>query len=70
MEKLKLLDLFCCAGGAGEGYRQAGFDVTGVDRVHHKRNPGLVVEADALSLTVEYIRLSDARDRALKQAGN
>jgi hypothetical protein len=27
----RLLDLFCCAGGAGEGYRRAGFDVTGVD---------------------------------------
>ncbi len=28
---LKLLDLFCCAGGAGMGYHRAGFDVTGVD---------------------------------------
>lgn len=26
-----LLDLFCCEGGATEGYRQAGFDVIGVD---------------------------------------
>lgn len=26
-----LLDLFCCAGGAGMGYRRAGFCVTGVD---------------------------------------
>ena len=24
----KLLDLFCCAGGAGKGYYDAGFDVT------------------------------------------
>lgn len=29
--KPKLLDLFCGAGGAGYGYRQAGFHVTGVD---------------------------------------
>lgn len=29
--KPRLLDLFCCAGGAGEGYRRAGFHVTGVD---------------------------------------
>lgn len=28
---VRCLDLFCCAGGAGEGYRRAGFDVTGVD---------------------------------------
>ncbi|MFJ3499801.1 SAM-dependent methyltransferase [Streptomyces sp. NPDC090135] len=27
----RLLDLFSCAGGAGMGYHQAGFDVTGVD---------------------------------------
>lgn len=29
--KPRLLDLFCCAGGAGMGYHLAGFDVTGVD---------------------------------------
>lgn len=28
----KLLDLYCCEGGASEGYRRAGFDVYGVDR--------------------------------------
>lgn len=28
---MKLLDLFCCEGGASEGYRRAGFDVYGVD---------------------------------------
>ena len=31
MQRLVLLDLFCCEGGAGEGYRRAGFDVVGVD---------------------------------------
>jgi DNA (cytosine-5)-methyltransferase 1 len=30
---VKALDLFCSAGGAGEGYRRAGFAVTGVDLV-------------------------------------
>jgi len=29
--KPRLLDLFCCAGGAGVGYARAGFDVVGVD---------------------------------------
>jgi DNA (cytosine-5)-methyltransferase 1 len=29
--KRKLLDLFSCAGGAGRGYQDAGFHVTGVD---------------------------------------
>jgi hypothetical protein len=29
--KPKLLDLFCCAGGAAMGYSSAGFEVVGVD---------------------------------------
>lgn len=28
--KPKLLDLYCCGGGAGRGYELAGFDVTGL----------------------------------------
>lgn len=28
----RLLDIFCCAGGAGRGYTLAGFDVFGADR--------------------------------------
>lgn len=38
--KPRLLDLFCCAGGAGVGYTRAGFDVVGVDidaQPHKKR---------------------------------
>lgn len=30
--RLKLLDLFCCAGGASAGYHMAGFDVMGIDQ--------------------------------------
>lgn len=37
---MKLLDLFCCEGGASEGYRRAGFDVFGVDLFKHVNAKG------------------------------
>jgi len=43
---LKLLDLFCGAGGASAGYAAAGFDVTGIDVKHGKRYPYTYIKGD------------------------
>lgn len=34
----RLLDAYCCEGGAAVGYHRAGFDVVGVDLFKHERN--------------------------------
>jgi DNA (cytosine-5)-methyltransferase 1 len=52
----KLLDLFSGCGGAAEGYRRAGFDVTAVDIVDYKRFPKTMtfVVADALDYIADH----------------
>jgi len=58
--KPRLLDLFCCAGGAGVGYSRAGFEVVGVDNKPQSNYPLPFIQADALKLDPEFIASFDA----------
>jgi DNA (cytosine-5)-methyltransferase 1 len=53
MNKPKLLDLFCGAGGMSYGYHLAGFEVIGVDNVEQPNYPFTFIKADAMTFPLD-----------------
>lgn len=51
--RLKLADLYCCAGGAAKGYHDAGFDVVGYDIKPQPNYPYEFRRRDVLALSPE-----------------
>lgn len=52
---MRLLDLFCGAGGAAVGYQRAGFEVTGVDDQDQPSYPFRFIKADFMDV-IDYAR--------------
>lgn len=59
-KRWRLLDLFCGAGGASQGYADAGFEVVGVDLAPQPRYPFEFVRANALELPAWFLASFDA----------
>lgn len=52
--ELKLLDLYCCQGGASTGYFKAGFNITGVDLYSQPKYPYHFIQSDAIDYLLKH----------------
>ncbi|MEU2976624.1 DNA methylase [Streptomyces hirsutus] len=64
----RLLDLFCCSGGAGTGYARAGFDVDGCDIADRPNYPFPYHHGDALEYLAALIASGGIRRYAFVHA--
>ena len=60
MTTIRMLDLFCGAGGASMGYHQAGFEMVGVDLSAQPHYPFTFIRANALKLDDVFLGSFDA----------
>lgn len=58
---MKLLDLYCCIGGAAQGYADAGFEITGVEinEKCEKHYPFDFINKSVFDLDIDFIRQFD-----------
>lgn len=66
---MRILDLFCCQGGASRGYADAGFEVIGIDIEPQPRYPYPFHQGDALKVLRDLL-MSDTFGEPVELGGN